>query len=94
MCFIYPLDSFMIFSKMMAFFKLTTTSPAFGFTQLNFIKRRWMINKRVIGGDFIIIEIEIAIRVKRVVTDIIKQGIIASAKHCFKQVIKDQMILW
>ncbi len=53
-----------------------------------------MVKKRVIGGDFIIIEIENAIRVKKVVTNIIKQGIIASAKHSFKQVVKDQLILW
>ncbi len=84
----------MIFSNAMALFKLTTTSLALRFTQPNFIKQRWMVNKRVIRGDFIFIEIEIAIRVKKVVTNIIKQGIIASAKHSIKQVVKDQMILW
>ncbi len=75
----------------MAFFKLTITSPALRFTQPNFTKRRQMVNKRVIRSDFIIIEIEIAIRVKKVVTNIIKQGIIVSAKYSFKQVIKDQI---
>ncbi len=74
----------MIFGNAMAFFKLTTTSPVLRFTQPNFIKRRWMLNKRVIGGDFIIIEIEITIRVKKVVTNIIKQGIIASANTQFQ----------
>ncbi len=85
----------MIFSNATAFFKLTKTSPALRFTQPNYIKRRWMVNKRVMGGYFIIIEIEIVIRVKMVVTNIFNKGIIiASAKHSFKQVIKDQMILW
>ncbi len=71
-----------------------TTSLVLGFTQPHFIKRRWMVNKGVIIDDSIIIEIEIAIGVKQIITNIIKQGIIASAKHSFKQVIKDQMILW
>ncbi len=71
-----------------------TTSLVLRFTQPHFIKRRWMVKQRVIGGNFIIIEIEISIGVKKVVTNIIKQDIIASAKHSFKQVIKDQMILW
>ena len=62
----------MIFSNATAFFKLTTTSTALRFTQPYFIKRGWMVNKRVIRGDFIIIEIEIATRVKKVVTNIIK----------------------
>ncbi len=53
-----------------------------------------MVNKRVIGGDFAIIEIEISIGVKKMVTNIIKHSIIASAKHSFKHVIEDQMILW
>ncbi len=79
----------MIFSNATVFFKLTTTSLALRFTQPNFIKRRLMVNKRVIRGDFIIIEIEITIRVKKMVTNIIKQGIIASAKYSVKQVIKD-----
>ncbi len=69
-------------------------STGFRFTQPNFIKKRWMVNKRVIGGDIIIIDKEIAIRVKKVVTNIINQGIIASAKYSFKQVVKDQMMLW
>ncbi len=88
-CFINKLEFFMIFSNAMAFFKLTTSSLALRFTQPNFIKKRWMVNKRIIRGDFIIIEIEIAIRVKKIVTNVIKQGIITSAKHSFKQVIKD-----
>ncbi len=77
-----------IFGNAMVFFKLMTTSPALRFTQPNFIKWRWIANKRDIGGALIIIEIEIAIRVKKVVTIIIKQGIIASAKHSFKKLSK------
>ncbi len=53
-----------------------------------------MINKRIIIGELVIIEINIKIGVKEVVTNIIKYWIIASAKHSFKQVIKDQMIMW
>ena len=40
------------------------------------------------------VEKELAIRVKTMVTNIIKQGIISSAKYSFKQAIKNQMILW
>ncbi len=81
--FINLFDLVMIFSNTTAFFKLTMTSPALRFTQSKLIKQRWMVNKRVIGGDFINIEIEITIRVKKEVTNIIKQGFIASAKHSF-----------
>ncbi len=56
--FIDPLDLFTIISKMMAFFKLMTRNLVHRFTQPN-IKRRWMVNKTVIEGDFIMIEIEI-----------------------------------
>ncbi len=38
--------------------------------------------------DNVIIEVHIAIWVKEVVANIIKQGIIAIAKHSFKQAIK------
>ncbi len=71
-----------------------TTSTMLRFTQPHFIKRLQMINKRFIRDKIVIIEVNIAIRVKEAVANIIKQGIIGSAKHSFKQVIKDQMILW
>ncbi len=53
-----------------------------------------MINKRVIGSELIIVEIEIMIRVQETVENIIKLGIIARDKNSFEQIIKDQVILW
>ncbi len=53
-----------------------------------------MVNKRAIRDEVVIIEMIIVIGVKEVVANIIKEGIIASAKNSFKQAIKDQMILW
>ncbi len=90
---INPFDKFAIFSKGMVFFKVATTSTDLRFIQPHFIKRRWMINNRDVGDEPIIIEINIASRVKKAIANIIMQGIIASAEHSFKQVINDQMIL-
>ncbi len=94
MGFINPLDLSTIFSAATAFFQLMTTHMGFRFTQPNFVKRRQMINKRVIWDEFLIIEIGVVIRVKKVVANIINLGIIVRSKHSFKQLIKDQMIQW
>ncbi len=53
-----------------------------------------MVNKRAIRDEVVIIEMIIVIGVKEVVANIIKEGIIASAKNSFKQLIKNQVILW
>ncbi len=53
-----------------------------------------MVKKKVIRDELIIIKLHVLIRVKEAIANIIKKGIIASAKHSLKQVIKDQMILW
>ncbi len=81
---INPFDVFTIFSKLMSFFKLTTTSMTLRFTQPILIKRRWMINKRVMREELILVEIKITIRVKEAVANIINQGNIASTKHSFQ----------
>ncbi len=73
----------------MSFSKFFTTTTAFRFTQSNFIKRRQMVNKRVIRDDLIIIEIHFSIRVKDAIATIINQSIIASSEHSLKQVIKE-----
>ncbi len=70
----------MIFRKVTAFCKFSTRNTAFRFTQPHFIMRRWVVNRRVIRDELIIIEIHIMIRVKEVVANIINQGIIATAK--------------
>ncbi len=82
--FCQSLDSFTIFSNVMAFFKLKMISLVVMFTQPYFINRSQMVNKTFVGGDFIIIEIEIVIRVKKMVRNITKQGIITSAKQSFR----------
>ncbi len=69
---INPLDSWTISSKAMTFFKVVT-STELRFTKPDFIKRRWMMDKRVISCD-LIIEINIMIRVKEKVANIIKQS--------------------
>ncbi len=51
-------------------------------------------HKQEVRSELVIIEIEITIKVKWAVTNIIKQHIIAIVKHSFEKVIKDQMILW
>ncbi len=66
------------------FFKLMTTSMVLRFTHPNFIKMQ----------DKLIMKFQIAIRVKKVVANIIKKDIIPSAKHSFNQAIKDPMIVW
>ncbi len=53
-----------------------------------------MVNKRVISGEFFLIKVNITIRVKEVVANIIEQCIIASAEHSVEQVVQDQMTLW
>ncbi len=87
--FINPFDNFGIFSKLTTFFNGTKMSIVLRFTQSHFMKRRWIINKRVIKDKLVIVEIIITIRVKDLVTNIIRLGIIASAKHSFKQVINN-----
>ncbi len=49
-----------------------------------------MVNKRII----MMMEMHVSNRVKGVIANITYQGIIASAKHSLKQVIKHQRILW
>ncbi len=41
------------------------------------------------GSELVVIEINITVSVKETLLNIIKQGIIASAKDSFKQAIKD-----
>ncbi len=72
----------MIFSMVAtAFFNIAMLSMTMRFTQQHFIKRKWMINKKVIRDELVIMEINIAIRVKETASKFINQGIIANAKH-------------
>ncbi len=91
--FINPLN-LCIFSKVIKFFKVTIISTALRFTQPHFIERKEMMKKRVTRDELVIRITNIAIRVKEMFANIIKQGIIARAKYSFKQVIKDLIILW
>ncbi len=68
--FINPFDLFMIFSTVTVFFKLTMLILVLRFTLPNFIKRRWMVIKSVVRDQVIITEIEIAIQVNKLVTNI------------------------
>ncbi len=61
---INPLDLGIIFSNVAAFFKVRMMSMALRLTQPNFIKRRQMIDKRVISGERFVIEILVTIGVK------------------------------
>ncbi len=58
-----------------------TMSTVPRFTRPHIMKRRPMTNKWVTRDELMITEINIAIKVKKTVTNIIKQGISASAKH-------------
>ncbi len=77
----------------MTFFKFKMIKTLLGFFQPNFIKMRQMIIKRVIRCKLIVIKKGVTIRVKEADAHIIKKDLIASDKHSFKQVIKDQMTL-
>ncbi len=77
---INPLDQFMILIKTPLLLELKAMRMAFGIMQPNFIKRRQMIHKGFIRGKISIIEVKIVIRVKKLIVEIIKSGINASAK--------------
>ncbi len=56
-----------IVSNAMTSFKVTTVSTVLRFNQPNFIKRKQVINKRVIRSEHVNTEIEITITVKETV---------------------------
>ncbi len=65
-----------------------------GLIHPNIVKKREMIQKKIVRIKFVIIIVKITIRVKDVNPDIFNQGIMSSAKNQFKDVVKYQMMLW
>ncbi len=70
--YINPLDFSTVFSGASAYFKFAMANMMLRFTQPHFIKRTQVINKKVIGGELVIIEIQVKIRIKETVANSIK----------------------